>query len=107
MHGQAYFRKGIVPHLHTALEEVLWLASQVPVDRLDTVPAGATGSVRARLLALAVDLDVTIYPPLIALVDGHDPPATLDSATVASRRAGWAAADLMVAMKQIRYRYQA
>jgi hypothetical protein len=111
MHGQAYHRKVIIPHLNNALEEYLWLASQVPVALLDTAPAGAAleagPSVRRQVLDLALELDTTVYPALIALLDGRAAPPTLPLDDVAVRRAAWNAADLMVAMKQIRYRFQA
>ncbi len=107
MHGQAYLRKGIITHLNTTLEDYLWLAAQVPENLLDHVPGGAAGSVRGALLDLAVDLDTRAYPLLIALVEGQEPPAALPPDGVARRRTAWADADLMVAMKQIRYRFQA
>ncbi|HUS15805.1 MAG TPA: hypothetical protein VM536_12405 [Chloroflexia bacterium] len=107
MHGQPYLRKGIVARLNTTLEDYLWLAAGVPAALLDTVPPGATGSVRAALLALAMELDVEIYPLLIALVEGNPTPAHFSPDDLAARRAAWAGADLMVAMKQIRYRFQA
>jgi hypothetical protein len=107
MHGQAYLRKGIIPHLGNALEEYLWLGSQVPTAQLDTVPPGRTTSVRTQILDLAVDLDLQVYPALIALIEGNATPPPLDPDTVTERRTAWATADLMVAMKQIRYRFQA
>jgi hypothetical protein len=111
MHGQAYHRKVIIPHLNNALEEYLWLASQVPVALLDTTPAGASleagPPVRRQLLDLALDLDTVLYPALIALLDGRAAPAPLPAEDVDARRAAWNAADLMIAMKQIRYRFQA
>src|SRR5690348_6006637 len=107
MHGQAYHRKVIIPHLNNALEEYLWLASQVPVALLDTTPAGHGPAVRRQLLDLALELDTAVYPALIALLDGRDKPAALSAEELAARRASWNAADLMIAMKQIRYRFQA
>ncbi|HMA36545.1 MAG TPA: hypothetical protein VKY74_18965 [Chloroflexia bacterium] len=107
MHGQAYYRKGMIAHVNTALEEYLWLAAQVPEPLLDTVPPGAPGSVRTALLELALELDTVAYPALIALLEGAEPPATLPPALLQSRRHAWEAAELMVAMKQIRYRFQA
>lgn len=107
MHGQAYLRKGLITHLNTALEEYLWLAASVPEAQLDTVPPGAEGSVRSALLDLALDLDTRAYPLLLALLEGHPPPDPLPPDMVARRRTSWADADLMVAMKQIRYRFQA
>src|SRR6476469_2063061 len=106
MHGQAYLRKGMIAHLNTALEEYLWLASPVPADVLDTAPAGGQ-SVRAALLDLAMRLDTVAYPALIALVEGRPPPDAPAAEQVAARARAWAAADLMVAMKQIRSRLQA
>jgi hypothetical protein len=106
MHGQAYLRKGMIAHLNTALEEYLWLASQVPAGLLDTAPAGGQ-SVRAALLDLAMRLDTVAYPTLIALIEGQAPPEALAAEQVAARARAWAAADLMVAMKQMRYRFQA
>jgi hypothetical protein len=111
MHGQAYHRKVIIPHLNNALEEYLWLASQVPVALLDTTPAGASleagPPVRRQVLNLALELDTGVYPALIALLDGRAGPQALAADEIAARRASWNAADLMVAMKQIRYRFQA
>jgi hypothetical protein len=111
MHGQAYHRKVIIPHLNNALEEYLWLASQIPAALLDAAPADASfeagPSVRRQLLDLALELDTVVYPALIALLDGREAPSALPTDEVAARRAAWNAADLMVAMKQIRYRFQA
>ena len=107
MHGQAYHRKVIIPHLNNALEEYLWLASQVPVALLDTTPADDGASVRRQVLNLALELDTVVYPALIALLDGRAGPPALAADEIAARRASWNAADLMVAMKQIRYRFQA
>ncbi|MDQ2806393.1 MAG: hypothetical protein M3Z04_05670 [Chloroflexota bacterium] len=107
MHGQAYLRKGIITRLNTTLEDYLWLTAQVPEDRLDAVPPGAAGSVRAALLDLAVDLDTRAYPLLIALVEGQESPPPSPAEVVARRRTAWEDADLMIAMKQIRYRFQA
>lgn len=106
MHGQAYLRKGLIAHLGTTLEEYLWLAAQVPADLLDTVPARAPRSVRTELIDLAVELDTVVYPALIALLEDGTAPV-LPADLIAARRASWTAADLMVAMKQIRYRFQA
>jgi len=107
MHGQAYLRKGIISHLGNALEEILWLAAQVPAAALDTIPAGAPRSVRDQLLDLALELDLQAYPRLIALLEGRAAPPALAPEQVAARRTAWVTAELMVAMKQIRYRFQA
>ena len=107
MHGQAYHRKVIIPHLNNALEEYLWLASQVPAALLDTDPAGHGPPVRRQLLDLALELDTVVYPTLIALLDGRAAPVPLSAEDVAARRASWNTADLMIAMKQMRYRFQA
>jgi hypothetical protein len=107
MHGQAYHRKVIIPHLNNALEEYLWLASQVPADLLDTDPPGNGPPVRRQLLDLALELDTVVYPTLIALLDGRPAPVPLSAEDVAARRASWNTADLMIAMKQMRYRFQA
>lgn len=107
MHGQAYFRQGLIGHLNTALEEYLWLASQVPAGLLDTVPAGHPASVRATLLGLALDLDTVAYPAILARLAGRPGPAALPADQVQAQARAWAAAELMVAMKQIRYRFQA
>jgi hypothetical protein len=39
-------------------------------------------------------------------VEGQPPPPALSADVIAHRRAAWAGADLMVAMKQVRYRFQ-
>src|SRR5206468_1200278 len=100
MHGAAYLRKALLPHLANALEEYLWLAAQVSEALLDAVPAGAPASVRQQVLELALDLDVAVYPLLIALLKDKEPPQTPGADAVARQRAAWWAADLMVAMKQ-------
>jgi hypothetical protein len=111
MHGQAYHRKVIIPHLNNTLEDYLWLASQVPAALLDTAPAGvsleAGPPVRRQLLDLALELDTVVYPTLIALLDGRTAPVSLSAEDVVTRRTAWNAADLMIAMKQMRYRFQA
>lgn len=107
MHGQAYFRQGLIVHLNTALEEYLWLASQVPAGLLDAIPAGHPASVRASLLDLALYLDTVAYPAILALLEGRPAPAALPPDLVQTQARSWAAAELMVAMKQMRYRFQA
>ncbi len=107
MYGEAYLRKGLIPHVATTLEEYLWLASQVPDALLTATPPGGSPPVRAQVLDLALDLDVRVYPALLALLDARDAPPVLDSDTVAARRRSWGAAEWMVALKQIRYRFQA
>jgi hypothetical protein len=63
--------------------------------------------VRRQVLNLALELDTVVYPALIALLDGRAGPPALAADEIAARRASWNAADLMAAMKQIRYRFQA
>jgi hypothetical protein len=63
--------------------------------------------VRRQLLDLALELDTVVYPTLIALLDGRTAPVSLSAEDVVTRRTAWNAADLMIAMKQMRYRFQA
>ena len=85
MYGEAYLRKGLIPHVATALEEYLWLASQVPDALLTQAPAGGGPPVREQVLDLALDLDLRVYPALLAQLDARDAAPVLDPDTVAAR----------------------
>ncbi|MGI8586399.1 MAG: hypothetical protein ACR2M0_01740 [Chloroflexia bacterium] len=107
MHAQAYYHHGIIAHIAAALEEYLWLTSQVPEDRLDTLLPPDGLSLRDTLINLGRDFDMLAYPQILALLDGNPPPPLPSDDDLAATRRSWAAADLMLAMKQIRYRFQA